>query len=283
MGLILGSSAQFGGIQFLQNATSNYDYGQHTTIPNGFGDGEFTLKVVVTPYQTTTIGDTENSPGVRENWADETAEPYTSSDWWFLGNFLLDGHNNNAPDDGTFDLMVFNSGRVRWLFGDGSATIPTGSVWGMQNSSGTSILGGRHVIHCVREFVNTTEADLHLYVDGTLQNTDRTDVRTNMATTYWDSWTGFPLDEQGWYWGCEKQVAEGKLADIADYKGLLEEVTFYDSAFSASEVSADQGIVNTGHANYLDHFAFKEGSGTTTTSEGSVVMTLNNSPSSFWP
>ncbi len=105
------------GVNFVQNATQDYDYGQHTSLPNLFGDGEFTLKFVIEPSQVTTIGDTEASPGIRENWADETAEPGDNSEWWFLGNFLLDGHNNNDFSEGTFSLQIYNSGYVRWTFG----------------------------------------------------------------------------------------------------------------------------------------------------------------------
>lgn len=277
-----------GAIQFVQNATQDYDYSRITTIPNGFGDGEFTLKVVITPSQVSTVGDTENSPGVRENWADETAEPYTSAEWWFLGNFLLDGHNNSASafEDGTFSLQVYNSGYVRWTFGDGTAAgARTGDLHGIQNSSGTNILdGNRHVIHCVRRWSNSpaNSADLELYVDGTLQDTENSTSRTNMATTYWDSWTGFPAAQTGWFFGAEKQAAIGDLNDYADYKGLVEEVTFYDGALSSGDISNDQGPVNTGHANYLDHFAFTEGSGTTTDSANGITMTLTN-PGDFWP
>jgi hypothetical protein len=273
------------GIQFVQNATQDYDYGVHTSLPNLFGDGEFTLKVVIEPSQVSTIGDTENSPGIRENWADETAEPGDSTEWWFLGNFLLDGHNNNAFDDGTFSLQVYNSGYVRWTFGDGSASMPTGDLWGIQNSSGTNILDGeRHVIHCVRRWQTSpaNSADLELYVDAVLQDTVNSDVRTNMATTYWDSWTGFPNNQQNWMWGVEKQAALGIEPDYADYKGIIREIAFYGDALSSSEIASDQRAVDTGHADYLDHFAFTEGSGTSTDSENGITMSLIN-PGDFWP
>ena len=285
MGLILVQGNPFtGGIQFVQNATQDYDYSQITTIPDGFGDAEFTLKVVVEPSQVSTIGDTEISPGIRETWADETAEPYSSAEWWFLGNFLLDGHNNTAFQDGTFSLQVYNSGYVRWTFGDGAAAdARLGDLHGIQNSSGTNILDGkRHVIHCVREWDGGTGANLRLYVDGNLEDTETSTARTNMATTYWDAWTGFPVNQDGWFFGAEKQAAIGDLSDYADFKGIIREVAFYNDALTSSEIAADQGVVDTGHADYLDHFAFTEGTGTTTASAGAISMSLIN-PGSFWP
>lgn len=287
MGLILGSSAQsFGGIQFVQNSSADYDYGIITSFPEGFGDGEFTLKIVVTPYQVTTIGPTATGSDRFTNWANENETIYSSADWWFFGNFLLDGHNNDFDYEGTFDLQVFNSGRIRWLFGDGSAAnARVGDMHGIQNPSGISILdGSRHVIHCVRRWSDSpaNSADLELYVDGTLQDTENSTNRTNMASTYWDSWTSFPVGQDNWMFAAEKNAALDP-GDWADYKGLIEEVTFYNGALSTGDISADQGVVDTGHADYADHFGFREGTGNPS-SENGITMTLNNAqPGGFWP
>ncbi len=284
--------SSFGGIQFVQNATQDYDYSRITTIPDGFGDGEFTLKAVITPFQVLTLGTTvQNTQGARENWATETAEPGDSSDWWFLGNFLLDGHNNDNFGNGTFSLQVYNSGRVRWTFGDGDGGWPTGGLWGIQNSTGTNVLdGSRHVIHCVRRWQSSpaNSADLELWVDGVIQNTVNSGSRTNMATSYWDNWTNFPAGgaQNGWFFGAEKQAALtiNGINDYADYKGLLQELVFYGGALSSSEITSDQGPVNTSHTDYLDHWGFKEGTGNPQSEQASITMTLLNSQSGgFWP
>ncbi len=286
MGLPFGAGApQFGGVQFVENATQDYDHGLISTIPNLFGDGEFTFKIVVTCYQVTTIGDTSGGAGQRENWSDANGQP-GSAGWWNRGNFLIDGHNNDSTETGTFSLQVYNSGVVRWTFGDGSGSMPTGGVWGIQNSSGTNILvaGARHVIHCTREWSGGSDAILRLYVNGNLEDSVTSDVRTNMATSYWDSWTGYPTNEDNWTFAAEKQVVTGDLNDYEDFKGIIHEVAFYNDNLSAAEINNDQGPVDTGHADYLDHFAFREGSGTTTTSSGGISMTLGNEQSGgFWP
>ncbi len=274
------------GIQFVQNASGDYDYGVQSSLPNLFGDGEFTLKVVLEPSQVTTIGPTQTGADIYTNWANETAEPGDSAEWWFDMNFLLDGHNNDNFGAGTFSLGFYNGGYGRWLFGDGSANMPTGGVWGIQNSSGRNMLdGNRHVWHVVRRWQNSpaNSADLESWIDGIIQDTVNTDQRTNMATTYWDSgFPGFPVNQRNWMWGVEKQAALGLLTDYPDYKGIIREIGFYDGALSASDISDDQGVIDTGHANYLDHYAFTEGSGTFTDSEGAIRMTLTNSGNS-WP
>lgn len=291
MSLVLGQPKPFlnKGIQFVENATQDYDYGVHTDLPDTFGDAEFTLKVVIEPSQVTTIGDTENSPGIRENWADESASPGDSSTWWYYGNFLLDGHNNNNFTNGTCSIQVRASGIPSWTFGDGSASVPTGDVWGIQDLSGTNILdGSRHILHCVRRWQSSpaNSADLELWVDGSLQDTVNSDVRTNMATSYWDSWTGYPASQGNWIWGAEKQAALGlnSVNDWPDYKGIIREIAFYGGALSSEDIANDQGVALTNHADYLDRFKFGEGSGTSTTSENGIVMTLGNAQSGgFWP
>ena len=274
-----------GGIQFVQNATLDYDRATHTVIPAGFGVGEFTFEVVVDPSQINTIGQTLTNPGQFTNWANESNEVGSSPTWWQPCNFLLDGHNNNDNGAGTFDLMVYNSGVMRWLFGDGDASQPTGGVWGIQNTSGTNILdGNRHYIACIRRWQSSpaNSADLELWVDGVLQATVNTGSRTNMATAYWDAWTGFPAGQGQWMWGAEKFAALDP-GDWADYKGILRSLAFFSGAKSSSDLQNNYAnAVNRGHADYVDDFAFGEGSGTTTTSENGVVMALTN-PGDFWP
>jgi len=279
-------AGSFGGIQFVTNASLDYDHGLHTGLPNGWGDGEFTLKVVISPDDSAPIGETQSSSGRINNWANETAEPYSDPQWWFLGNFLLDGHNNSVYANGTFSFQIHNSGYMRWLFGDGSGSIPTGGLWAVQDDSQVNVLdGGRHIVHVTREFTGASDSTLRMYVDGTLVGTEVSDARATLYTTYWtgNSWSDYPAEQEGWDWAAEKQAANGDI-EYADYKGLLEELVFYADDLSAGEISADQGVVDDSHADYLDHFAFGEGAGTTTTSENGITMTLANEQSGgFWP
>ena len=279
------------GVQVIENVTQDYDFMRQSTIPNLFGDAEFTLEVVIEPSQVTTTGSTASAPGIRENWSTETAEPGDSGTWWFRGNFLLDGHNNDTWNAGTFDLQIYNAGYVRWLFGDGDTGVPTGNLWGIQNSAGNNILvteGGRHYITCVRRWQSSpaSSADLELWVDGVLQDTVNTGSRTNMATSYWDSWTGYPVtgEQEGWLWGSETQAADGSLNDYEDYKGVIKSLAFFGGAKSVADLENNyDNAVDTAHTNYLDHWAFGEGSGTSATSEvDSTVIDLVN-PGDFWP
>lgn len=275
----------FNAIQFLENTTGNPDYGRITTLPDGFGDGEFTLKVVVKPNNSYSFGTTDTPTEILQNWSNEDVTRYSTASWWWDGNFLLDGHNNNAFYDGTFSIQII-SGRVRWTFGDGSAANAlTGDVWGIQDTSaGKNIVDNAyHVIHLVRRWSGVSDADLEVWVDGVLEDTQTTTSRTDMASTYWDSWTGFPAGETGWLFGAEKEMALSSGNDVEDYKGQLNQVAFYNAALSQAQIEADQGSAKTGYTGYADHFDFSEGSGATTTSKNGIAMSLVNSPSSFWP
>jgi len=274
--------APIGGIQFVQNASFDYDYAEHTGIPDGFGDGEFTLEVYIEPSQVGTIGQTQTLPGIVENWADETAEPYTSAEWWYDGNFLLDGHNNNDFDSGTFSLQVYNAGYVRWTFGDGAAAdARVGDLHGIQNSSGINILDGSpHTIALVRRWSGASDADLELWIDGVLQDSETTTSRTDMAATWWDQWGGFPSNQEGWFWGAEKQAALGSI-DYADYKGLVRYIAFHNEPKDAGEFAGPNDPVDTVFSGYLDHWPMDEGTGSTATSANGLPMNLVN-PGDFW-
>ena len=136
-----GSAVAQGSIELFLNATgsSNQDHGLLTDLPDGFGDGEFTLEMWLRPNNSFPVGSVIGGVEQRTNWAQDDNAPYSSGNWWFKGNFLLDGHNNNSGFSlGTFSLQFYAGGRVRWLFGDGSGSIPTGSLWAVGGNSGTS-------------------------------------------------------------------------------------------------------------------------------------------------
>lgn len=291
MGLILGRSPDpflNRGIQFVTSATNDHDTGIMTTMPAGFGDGEFTFEIVIEADESASTGDISGTnPGAarRDNWATNTAEPYDDSEWWFWGNFLLDGHNNNNFSNGTFSLQIYNSGYVRWTFGDGSAAAArSGGLHGIQNSSGTNILdGNRHVIACVRAWDGGTGSILSLYVDGVLQDSETSTARTDMAATYWDSWTGYPSGQDGWYFAAEKQSVVTADFDFGDYKGNVRSVAFFNGAKTVGELQGINDAVDTGHADYADHYLFDEGTGNPVSESGAITMTLTNAQSGgFW-
>jgi len=63
----------------------------------------------------------------------------------------------------------------------------------------------------------SSDSEYLLYVDNTLQDTQNATGRVNMATSYWDSWTGYTYT--GWYIGQERQAAEDLIGHYEDYKG----------------------------------------------------------------
>ncbi len=92
---------------FYSNAGSqNQDYLDQAIIPAGFGAGEFTLELWVRPNESFPVGTVTSGEDQRTNWASEDVRPYSDGDWWYKGNFLLDGHNNGSGfSQGTFSLQ----------------------------------------------------------------------------------------------------------------------------------------------------------------------------------
>jgi hypothetical protein len=103
-------------LAFFQNAAADHDYGRQSVIPAGFGSGEFTLELWIKPDHTLPVGPTtDGTPAQLFNWTACDNAPYSTGDWWYEGNFLLDGHNNGVFADGTFSLQFYGGGRLRWL------------------------------------------------------------------------------------------------------------------------------------------------------------------------
>lgn len=227
-------------LRFQQNGPNDHDYGRQLVLPAAFGAGEFTLELWIRPDHTLPVGPTTpGTPAQLVNWSDESSMPYGSGSWWFPGNFLLDGHNNADFSAGTFSLQFYGGGRVRWLFGDGADPGP-GGVWSVgayPEAPEPSLLdGGWHQVTLVRRWTGAAAARLELWIDGRLVDDQETPVRTDMRA-YWDAWTGFPAGQQGWFWGAEKQAAIGVLAQYEDYKGLVDDVSFWSRAKTAAEIA----------------------------------------------
>ncbi|HID48846.1 MAG TPA: hypothetical protein EYP40_04385 [Chromatiales bacterium] len=205
-------------IFFTENSSGNDEYARQVDLPVNFGVGEFTIQFWIKPDDSYPIGPISADP--YRNWSDSDIAPYSSSTWWFEGNFLLDGHNNNDFGSGTFSLQFYGGGRLRWLFGDGAALNSTGGTWAIQaypavNTS--SLLDGNwHQVTLVRRWEGATDARLEMWIDGTLVAVETSNRRTNMRT-YWDNWNNFPAGQDGWFWGAEKQSALGLIGHYEDY------------------------------------------------------------------
>lgn len=244
------------------------------TIPDGFGDAEFAFEIWIKPTQGLTVASTAATKVNR--WSSDASTIYTSgADWWYLGNFLLDGHNNSDFSEGTFSLQLTASGRVQWTFGDGAAAAArTGEVHGTR--SDTAILTDAwHQIIAVRRWDGGSGAILELWVNGVLEDTETTTARTNMATI-WDSWTGYPANQQNWFFGAEKISALGGT-EWEHYMGLIDEIRFYNRAPTTGELEA--GEITSG---LLADYDFDEGSGTSVAGDGGASMTLVDADQYQW-
>lgn len=287
--LLFASESAPQSLNFVQNANSQHDYARHTTIPSGFGSGEFTLEVWLRPNSSFPVGSTSSGSAQLTNWYNDDPQPYSSGSWWWRGNFLLDGHNNSSFKDGTFSLQFVGGGRVRWDFGDGAQRM--GGHWAVQawpSTDSPSLLDGNwHYVACVRRWVGEVEAALELWVDGGLVATETSDRRTNMRTTYWNNWTGYPSNQQGWFWGSEKQAAvlANGITQYEDYKGLVDELRFWDRAKTSEELRFDWDNPITGTEEDLTGwYTFSEGSGTETCNDltGTACMTLFRTTANTW-
>ena len=254
-----------GSLHYTVNVASDHDHGLQLAIPSGFGDAEFTLELWIKPDNTFPVGPVaDGTPGQLTNWSDVDIAPYTDGTWWFSGNFLLDGHNNGNFSAGTFSLQFYGSGRLRWLFGD-QGTIPAGGVWAVGSvASNPNLLDGQwHQVTLVRRWAGQTDADLELWIDGTLIETETSDVRSDMRG-WWNSWPGWG-NQAGWFWGAEKQACVGVLSQYEDFKGLLAEVRFWSIAKTTLALSNDWASSVVGNeAGLVGWFPMNEGSGTTT-------------------
>lgn len=279
-------------VEWFVNAPNDYDYGRQLVLPPGFGTGEFTFELWIRPNNTTSLpGPTaDGTPGQRTNWSTVDNTPYGSSDWWFQGNFLLDGHNNQNSnfEEGTFSLQFYGSGRVRWLFGDGPSGLPGGvrSVGAPASTGAPALLDGQwHHITLVRRFPGASGASLEIWIDGVLIDTTASDRRTDMAATYWNNWTGFPANQRGWFWAAEKQAAINERTQYEDYKGRIDEMRFWTRAKTAMEIST--GFANPVAGNepgLVGRYGFDEGTGTSVCDslEPTRCIALVNTKTGFW-
>lgn len=284
MGILMLRSSSFydapgdgeGALRILPGSAADYGYARLDALPEGFGDAEFTLELWVKATTGLTVASTASTKTSR--WSSDNVTAYSASDWWYLGNFLLDGHNNNSAEAGTCSLQIVNSGRVRWTFGDGAAAgARTGDLHAV--TSTTSVIDGEwHSIHLVRRNDGGSGSELEIWIDGILEDMETSTARTNMASTYWDSWSGFPSNQDNWMFGAEKQAALGVISEWEHYMGVVDQIRFYNRAASTSEIGARNiasGLVGS--------YDFGEGTGTSVAdSEGGASMTLVDADQYEW-
>lgn len=277
------NTARSGSINFALNQINDHDYGRQLLLPVEFGTGEFTLELWIKLDQSYPIGDVAGGEDQLTNWSDIDRNPNDGGDWWYKGNFLLDGHNNSSFEDGTFSLQLYGGGRLRWLFGDGWGLWP---VQAYPASTTPSLLDGSwHYIALVRSYSGLTNATLLLYVDGVEVASTALLEGVDMRQ-WWNSWQSFPDQEPGWYWGAEKQAAnDGGLAQYEDYKGLLDELSFWSRAKSAQEIAqiASNGSILNSNG-LVGHFDFSEGGGNQACDRlaPSMCMDLIRMKPGFW-
>ena len=257
---------------FVNTTGSSWDRGVITSLPTNFGAGEFTFEMWVKPTVRSFATLSEGSATQRTAWAANDPTPYSASNWWYHGNFLLDGHNNSSSNlAGTFSIQIYGSGRVRWLFNDGAPELTSGStrtgglhaVQAATTSSAASIVNGSwHKITCRRRFTGSSGSTLELFVDGILIGSTTSTVRTNMATAYWNSWTGFPSAQQGWYFAAEKQAAVGVISQWEDYVGGIAEMPFWSIARSDTDVTTNYAsALNGSETGLIGYFPWSNSSG----------------------
>ena len=267
-----------GSILFVSNAADDFEYGRIQTVPVGFGAGEFALTMQV--LLTTGTASSYNFGDAAEltNWSAHNVTPYSAADWWYHGNFLLDGHNNNgsAFHNGTLSCQITNSGRQRWVFGDGAAAqARTGQLHAVYEATAASLRDGNwHKIGFRRRFDGGSGSILEAWQDGAVIATETSTARTDMYAQFWDDFAAQVAAQRGFFYGAEKQAAIGDLSQYADYKGRISEMGFWDSPTDEQMESLTAIVGN--ETGLLDVIRFAEGSGTEAVGANGTTMTLVN-------
>jgi hypothetical protein len=97
----------------LKSEPQHFDFADQRTLPPSFGVGESTLELWLKPDASFPVGFTDRGTlNQLSAWSNADPGPYSTGNWWFAGNFLLDGHTR--PDgftadktrEGTFSLPI---------------------------------------------------------------------------------------------------------------------------------------------------------------------------------
>jgi len=287
-----------GSLRFLANEPLQYDFADQRSLPPTFGVGEFTLELWIKPDNSYPAGDTARATYSQlTNWTADDVRPYSEQSWWYAGNWLLDGHSRpdgfDRGDDreGTFSLQFYGGGRLRWMFADDADVIPVGKVWAVEAypaKATRSLLDGRwHQVTCVRRWREGGKARLELWIDGKLLAQQPIPMRVNMRQ-FWDS-PPHPRNPEtvgGWCWGSEVMTAWNHyFTQYEDYKGLLDELRFWDRAKSPQEIAAGWDKAVTGREpGLVGYFPLDEGTGTVAHDklDASRVLALHNVRPETW-
>jgi len=292
------SQNAFASLRFVKNEPNHFDFADQRALPPTFGAGEFTFEIWIKPDTSFPVGPTDRGTINQINvWSNADIAPYSAGNWWFAGNFLLDGHTRPdgfTPDktrEGTFSLQFYGGGRLRWMFADDSDVVPVGKVWAVEAypaSSTPSLLDGKwHNVNCVRRWNGTRKSQLELWIDGKLIATQVIPQRVNMRQ-FWDS-LPHPRNPKyvgGWCWGSEVMTAWNYyFTQYEDYKGLLAEIRFWDRAKAAEEIRANwMKPVKGNETGLVGYFPLNENGGTIARDrlDSSLVITLHNSTPQSW-
>jgi hypothetical protein len=272
-----------------------YQFGDQRALPPTFGRGEFTMDVWITPDTSFPVGTTwRGTIGQLTNWASDDPRPYDTSQWWYAGNWLLDGFSRPdgfSPGDsraGSMGLQLYGGGRLRWTFADDDHVVPVGMVWSVEAwpaSATASLLDGReHHVVCVRRWHSEGGALLELWIDGREIASTRIPQRVNMRQ-FWDHppHPRTPASLGGWSWGSEVMTAWGMyFTQYESYKGLVADLRFWDRAWDRPELESDGRTVR--EAGLAGWFPFDEGSGTVAHDrlDASRVITLHDLGRPMW-
>jgi concanavalin A-like lectin/glucanase superfamily protein len=285
-------------LRFLKSEPNYFDFADQRALPPTFGSGEFTLELWIKPDASFPVGYTDRGTlNQLSAWSNADPAPYSAGNWWFAGNFLLDGHtrpNGFTPDktrEGTFSLQFYGGGRLRWMFADDGEVAPVGKVWAVEAypaSSTPSLLDGKwHNVNCVRRWVGISKAQLELWIDGRLIATQVIPMRVNMRQ-FWDALPHprNPKTVGGWCWGSEVMTAWNQyFTQYEDYKGLLAEVRFWDRAKPAQEIQTNwMKAVSAKETGLVGYFPLDENTGTVARDklDSTRTMTLHNSQTESW-
>ena len=296
--LLLNGVDMFASIRFLKSQPGTFDFADQKSLPPSFGKGEFTFELWIKPDNSFPVGPTDRGTlGQLTNWTVQDERPYGAPNWWFAGNFLLDGHTRpdgffpNNTREGTFSLQFYGGGRLRWMFADDADAVPVGKVWSVQAypaSTTPSLLDGKwHNVQCVRRWVMDSKAQLELWIDGNLIAKQVIPMRVNMRQ-FWDQ-LPHPRNPNyvgGWCWGSEVMTAWAYyFTQYEDYKGLVAELSFWDRAKSPEEVHDKwNAAVNVGEPGLVGYFPLDENIGTTAhdKTDTSRTLVLHNSRPESW-
>ena len=296
--MLFESQSTSGALRFLKSEPNHFDFADQRTLPPSFGAGEFTFELWIKPDISFPVGFTDRGTlNQLTAWSNADIAPYSAGNWWFPGNFLLDGHTRPdgfTPDktrEGTFSLQFYGGGRLRWMFADDGDIAPVGKVWAVEAypaSSTPSLLDGKwHNVNCVRRWTGATRSQLELWIDGKLIATQVIPMRVNMRQ-FWDSLPHprNPKTVGGWCWGSEVMTAWNYyFTQYEDYKGLLAEIRFRDRARSADEIQTNWMKRLTGNETGLvGYFPLDENAATVARDrlDSSRVITLHNTIPESW-